>query len=266
MTHSAEDAVAMISSYVPRRCGIATFAHDLASALCEYVYRRPLADASAVAVVAMDDQPVGYDYGPEVLLRINQHRRAAYRNAADEINDSKVQTVLLQHEYGLFGGDWGDYLFELLDRLEKPLVTTLHTILTEPNPNQLRVLQRLCQRSDRVVVMADKAREILRTVYSVPEESVCLIPHGVPDVALGDTEPFKRRFRLEGHPMILTFGLLSPNKSIETVLQALGKVVPDFPELVYVVLGITHPSVKREAGESYRISLERMVVELGIQK
>lgn len=266
MSELSHNVIAMLGSYVPRRCGIATFSHDLATAITEYVYQRPLSQVRDVVMIAMDDQPEGYDYGPEVVVRINQHRREDYRNAAEVVNNSKVNVVSLQHEYGLFGGDCGEYLFELLDRLEVPLVPTLHTILTEPSAKQLEVLRRICSLSSFVAVMAEKARQILADVYDVPEDKVRLIPHGVPDVPFGDTEPFKARFKLSGRPTILTFGLLSPGKSIEVVLDALAKVVPDFPDLAYIVLGVTHPGVKREAGESYRISLERRAVELGIEK
>ena len=266
MSELPHNVIAMIGSYVPRRCGIATFSHDLATAITEHVFQRPLSQVRDVVMIAMDDQAESYDYGPEVVVRINQHRREDYRNAAEVINNSKVNVVSLQHEYGLFGGDHGDYLFELLDRLEVPLVPTLHTILTQPSSRQLEVLRRICKQSSYVVVMADKARQILRDVYDVQEGKIRLIHHGVPDVPLGDTEPFKTRFNLSGRPTILTFGLLSPGKSIEVVLDALAKVVPDHPDLAYVVLGVTHPGVKRESGESYRISLERRAVELGIEK
>lgn len=266
MLGPTRDVVAMVGSYVPRRCGIAVFTNDLATALSQHVYDRPLADAESVMITAMDDGQEGFAYGPEVALRINQHRREDYRRAAETLNDSRVTVVSLQHEYGLFGGEEGDYLLEFLDRLEKPVVSTLHTILTEPSPKQREVLSHLCRRSALIVVMAEKARQILREVYDVPDEKIRMIPHGVPDVPFCETEPFKSRFNLQGRPTILSFGLLSPSKSIEVILGALAKVVPEYSTLVYIVLGVTHPSVKRESGESYRISLERRAVELGIEK
>ncbi len=256
----------MIGSYVPRRCGIATFSHDLASALARTATGRPLADGSTVQIVAMNDRDAGYAYDREVVLQVHQHRRDDYRNAADVLSTSRLDAVSLQHEYGLFGGDCGDFLFELLNRLRKPLVPTLHTILSEPSEQQRRVLHRICDRSSRVVVMAERAKELLRTVYEVPNEKIRLIFHGVPDIPFGDTAPFKERFGLAGRTVILSFGLLGPGKSIETMLDALGKVVPEFPELAYVVLGVTHPGVIRESGELYRLSLERRAVELGIEE
>ncbi len=256
----------MIGSYVPRQCGIATFTRDLARALAEHVHRETLREEGSISIVALNDHNGDYAYGPEVLTEIAQHRREAYRNAAEVLNASKIEAVSLQHEYGLFGGQDGDYVFELLDRLRKPVVTTLHTILSEPTAGQRDVLQRICELSSGVVVMADRAVQMLRDIYGVPPERVWKIHHGVPDVPYGDTEPFKSRFDLSGRPTILTFGLLGPGKGIEVMLEALAQVVPDHPDLAYIVLGVTHPGEKRAAGESYRISLESLAVKLGIQR
>ncbi|MHC4697281.1 MAG: glycosyltransferase family 4 protein [Planctomycetota bacterium] len=214
----------------------------------------------------MTDHQNKYSYGPEVKVEINQYRREDYRNAAEILNSSRTDVVNLQHEYGLYGGEAGAYVLELLDRLQKPLVTTLHTILSEPSGPQREVLQRIAGRSSTLVVMAERAKVLLQDVYDIPLDRVRLIHHGVPDVPFGETEPFKERFGLSGRPTILTFGLLSPNKSIETMLNALGKVVPDHPDVAYIILGVTHPSVRRESGEAYRLSLERRAVELGIQR
>ena len=266
MIFSRRISVAFLGSYVPRRCGIATFGHDLAVALTEHVDSRPLGVSERVQYIAMNDRDGTYDYGPEVVAQIGQHRKEDYRNAAELLNTSKIDVVSLQHEYGLFGGDCGEYLFDLLDRLRKPLVATLHTVLTAPSERQRDVLRRICGRSDTVVVMAERARALLDEVYGVPGDRVKLIPHGVPDVPLGDTEPFKERFGLSGRPTILTFGLLSPNKGVELMLEALAKVVPDCREVAYVVLGVTHPGVVRESGESYRMSLESLALKLGIHK
>ena len=225
-----------------------------------------MTDGRSVQVVAMNDQETGYPYGNEVTLQIHQHRREDYRNAAEVLNNGKADAVLLQHEYGLFGGECGDYLLDLLDRLRKPVISTLHSVLSEPTLKQRSVMSRVCERSDLVVVMANRATMILNEIYGVPLEKLKLIPHGVPDVPFGPTERFKERFGLGGRTMILTFGLLGPGKSIETVLDALAKVVPNHPDVAYVVLGITHPGVRRDSGELYRLSLERKAVELGIQR
>lgn len=258
--------IAMIGSYVPRRCGIATFTNHLAGAISREACGLELSTGNGVQIVAMTDREGEYQYGPEVAFEIHQHRKEEYRNAAEIINTSRVDAVSLQHEYGLFGGPCGDYLFEFLDRLRKPIISTLHTVLTEPDPEQRDVMKRVCQRSETVIVMANRARMILNEIYEVPADRIRMIHHGVPDVPLGDTEPFKERFGLSGRPVILTFGLLSPGKGIETMLDAVAKVVPEYPEIAYIVLGVTHPDVRRESGEQYRLSLERRAVDLGIQK
>ncbi len=266
MPENATPRIAMIGSYVPRRCGIATFTRDVAAAVAGACQRSGQRDGHPVPIVAMNDRDHEYQYGPEVVVEVHQQRREEYRNAADVLNTARIDAVSLQHEYGLFGGDCGEYLFELLDRLRRPLVSTLHSILSEPTPKQREVLSRLCEQSSAVVVMANRARMILTEVYDVPTDRIRLIPHGVPDVPFGDTEPWKERFGLSGRTMILTFGLLGPGKGIETSLEALSRVVEAHPDVAYVILGVTHPSIKRESGELYRLSLERKAVELGIQK
>lgn len=266
MSTTSRTSVALIGSYVPRRCGIATFTHHLASAIAERIYDQPLESTERVRIVAVNDQDDLYNYGPEVAFEIGQHRKYDYRNAADFLNDSKFDTISLQHEYGLFGGEAGVYLLELLERLKKPVVSTLHTVLAEPNDSQRDVLRRICDCSATLVVMAERARAILNDCYGIPKERIRLIHHGVPDVAFGSTETSKERFGLAGKPTILTFGLLSPNKGIEVMLDALAKIVPDHPEVVFTVLGATHPQVKRDSGESYRLSLESRALERGIQK
>lgn len=266
MNANSNGPVAMISSYVPRRCGIATFANNLATALAGSVYDAALSIGGPVRIVAVSDHEENYQYGPEVEFEIRQHRKDDYRNAADFLNDSKVTAVNLQHEYGLFGGDSGAYLLEFLKRLKKPVVSTLHTVLAEPTDGQRDVLARICERSHTLVVMAERARTILNDLYSVPRDRIRLIHHGAPDMPFGDTEPFKERFDVAGRPMILTFGLLSPSKGIEVMLDALAEVVPDHPDVAYIVLGATHPHIQRDSGESYRMSLESRALERGIQK
>jgi glycosyltransferase involved in cell wall biosynthesis len=263
---ASRTSVALIGSYVPRRCGIATFTHHLASAIAERVYDQPLEATDRVRIVAVNDQDDVYSYGPEVAFEIGQHRKYDYRNAADFLNDSKFETISLQHEYGLFGGEAGVYLLELLERLKKPVVSTLHTVLAEPNHSQREVLQRIRDCSAALVVLAERARALLNERYDVPQERIRFIHHGVPDLPFGNREALKERFGTAGKPAILTFGLLSPNKGIEVMLDALARIVPDHPDVVFTVLGATHPHVKRDSGESYRLSLERRVLELGIQK
>ena len=203
-------SVALIGSYVPRRCGIATFTHHLASAIAERIYDQPLESTERVRIVAVNDQDDVYHYGPEVAFEIGQHRKYDYRNAADFLNDSKFDTISLQHEYGLFGGEAGVYLLELLERVKKPIVSTLHTVLAEPNDSQRQVLKRICDCSTTLVVMAERARAILSDCYDVQQERIRFIHHGVPDLAFGNTEKLKERFGTAGRPTILTFGLLNP--------------------------------------------------------
>lgn len=258
--------IAFIGSYLPRRCGIATFTKDLATAVAEAVGGPDLGEGGPINIVAMTDGDEEYRYGPEVTVEIQQQRLDSYRDAADVINNSKVEVLCLQHEYGLFGGKDGSHLLELLSRVRKPVVTTLHTILSEPTDSQRDVLRRICDRSSQVIVMADRAKSILTSTFGVDADRIRLIPHGVPDVPFGDTAPFKNRFHLSGRPVILTFGLLSPSKGIELMLDALAKIVPNHPDVAYIVLGVTHPGVQRESGELYRLSLENQAVDLGIQK
>lgn len=265
MTETSHSRIAMIASYVPRQCGIATFTNDLAGALALDVYHKPLENGKSVRVVAMNDRDAKYAYPSEVMVEIGQHHKEDYRTAAEVLNDSKIDVVCVQHEYGLFGGPEGEYLLEVLTRLRKPVVSTLHTVLSEPNPKQLEVLRHVCRRSSAVVVMAERARMLLEARYEVDPQKIRMIPHGVPDVPYTDTAPFKDRFGLTGRPTILTFGLLGPGKGIETMLDALTKVVSVHPDVAYIVLGVTHPAIRRETGELYRLSLERRAVERGIE-
>jgi glycosyltransferase involved in cell wall biosynthesis len=263
---TSRTSVALIGSYVPRRCGIATFTHNLASAIAERIYDQPLQSTSRVRIVAVNDQDDAYNYDADVAFEISQHRKHDYRNAADYLNDSKFETISLQHEFGLFGGDAGAYVLELLERVKKPVVSTLHTVLAEPNDGQREVFTRICECSAALVVMAERARSILTDCYDVPDARIRVIHHGVPDVPFGDREALKVRFGTVGKPTILTFGLLSPNKGIEIMLDALAQIVPDHPDAVFTILGATHPHVKRDAGETYRLALESRVLEHGIQK
>ncbi|MCY2926800.1 MAG: glycosyltransferase family 4 protein, partial [Planctomycetota bacterium] len=247
---------AIVSSYVPRRCGIATFAKDLRDALSAEIGERQ------AFVVAMDDLPEGYEYPPEVRFQIPDHSQEEYRTAADMLNINQVDVTVIQHEFGIYGGDDGSYLLDLIRRLRMPVMTTLHTVLHNPTPGQKAVMRDVVRYSDRLVVMTGKAAEILREVYQAPAERIALIPHGIPDVAFADPAAFKERYGLEGRLVLLTFGLLSPGKGIEVVLRGLPEVVRRHPEVTYVVLGATHPSLLRHEGDAYRDSLERMVEEL----
>jgi len=250
--------VALVSSYVPRRCGIATFAKDLRDAMAS-----DLGDRQVFAV-AMDDLPEGYEYSQEVRFQIPDQVQEAYRTAADMLNINQVDITVVQHEFGIYGGQDGSYLLDLVRRLRMPVVTTLHTVLRKPSPGQKAVLRDLIRNSDRIVVMTGKAGQILRDVYDAAPEKIVCIPHGIPDVPFVPPSSFKDRYGLEGRLVLLTFGLLSPDKGVEVMLRAIPRIIEAHPEVTYVVLGATHPSLLRQEGDAYRDSLERMVEELGL--
>lgn len=243
--------VALIGDFVPRRCGIATFTHDLAEAL--------RSAGLQVDVVAMSDQP-GYEYPQDVVFEIDQDDPSAYVAAARYLNQSGYGIVCVQHEYGIFGGQAGRHLLLLLRELNMPIVTTLHTVLTHPTPDQKAVMDELIQLSQRVVVMTERARGILRDVHGVDGEDVTVIPHGIPDLPDDDPETIKASYGLAGRPVVATFGLLSPDKGIEYVIEAMATV----PDAVYVIAGQTHPHIRRQSGESYRESLAVRAKALGV--
>jgi glycosyltransferase involved in cell wall biosynthesis len=244
-------SIALIGNYSPRQCGIATFTTDLREAL---VAQAPDADCWAVVV---NDTPQGYDYPPAVRFEINQKSLADYRRATDYLNINQVDVVCVQHEFGIFGGEHGRYVLELIEHLRMPVIATLHTVLGAPEPGQRAVIERLAARCDRLVVMSERAIALLGEVYGVPREKIALIPHGVPDLPFVDPNYYKDQFGVQGRKVILTFGLLSPNKGIETMIEALPEIVARHPDTVYVILGATHPHVRRREGEAYRLALQR---------
>ena len=248
----------MIGTYPPRLCGIAAFTGDLCDAL----------DAGCPEVtcfaVAVNDTPTGYVYPPRVRFEIEEGDVSSYRRAAEFLNINDVDVVCVQHEYGIFGGPAGSHLLAMLRDLRMPVVTTPHTILREPDPLQRRVLEELVQCSDRLVVMSQRAADFLRELYGAPEAKIDIIPHGIPDVPFVDPYLYKGRLGLEGRQVLLTFGLLSPNRGIEYVIQALPAILARYPNVVYIILGATHPHVRRREGESYRLSLERLTQAGGV--
>lgn len=217
-------------------------------------------------VVSVNDLAGGYDYPAEVRFEIAEQNLLSYLRAADFLNITGVDLVCVEHEFGIFGGPAGSHLLALLRELRMPIVTTLHTILHEPNPEQRRVMHELIQLSTRLVVMAERGRDFLREVYQVPAARIDLIPHGIPDMPFADPNYFKDEFGVAGKHVLLTFGLLSPNKGIEHALRALPNIIREFPNFVYIVLGQTHPNLLRNEGEAYRMTLERLAKDLGVQK
>ena len=251
--------VAFIGNHPPRMCGIATFTDSLYRAVSK---DDPNLEAF---VVAMTETGAKYEYPREVLFDIREDMIGDYVQAAEFLNSADVDVVSLQHEYGIFGGDAGNNILKLLSRLEIPIVTTLHTVLTEPTPMQRTVMDQLVRRSAKIVVMAEKGRELLPSVHDVPAQMIEVIPHGIPDFPFLDSTCGKDKLGLKGKTVILTFGLLSPNKGVETMIDAMPRIIGACPNAVYVVLGATHPNLLRHQGDTYRDNLTARVRELGLE-
>jgi glycosyltransferase involved in cell wall biosynthesis len=250
--------IAFVGNYLPRECGIATFTTDLCTALAaEYGEGRLFA-------IPVNDPDSSYDYPQQVRLELTQEDVASYERAADFLNFNSNDLVCLQHEYGIYGGAAGRYILALLRRLKMPLVTTLHTVLRQPDANQRIVLEEIAQLSDRLIVMSELAAELLREVYAVPAGKIDVIPHGVPEMSFMDPNYYKDKFGTEGKSVLLTFGLLSPNKGIENVIRALPAILARHPNVTYIVSGVTHPHIRRHEGERYRESLQALAAELGV--
>ncbi|PXA83857.1 glycosyl transferase family 1 [Nostoc sp. 3335mG] len=252
--------IALIGNNPPRLCGIATFTRDV---------RNGLLDAFpniAIDVYAMNDRGMRYDYPSEVVCSIDQDDLASYARAAHRINASGADVVSVQHEYGIFGGAAGAYLLKLLDRVTAPVVVTLHTVLEQPSPEQRAVIEALARRAATLIVMAEKGRRILQEVHGIAEDRIAVVPHGAPDRAIGDGEAMKRRFGCDGRRVLLTFGLLSPNKGIETMIRAMPAIAARHPDVLYVVLGATHPHLVAHEGEAYRERLVALAEELGVAR
>jgi glycosyltransferase involved in cell wall biosynthesis len=251
--------IAVVGNYLPRHCGIATFTTDLCDALhAEY-------GTTELLALPVNDSEEGYDYPARVRFELSEENLASYRQAADFLNFSNVDLVCLQHEYGIFGGRAGGHILELLRRLRMPFVTTLHTVLREPNPDQRAVMEEIATLSDRLIVMSQQSVEILQEVFKVPAEKIDLIPHGIPDLPFTDPSFYKDAFGTEGKEVLLTFGLLSPNKGIENVIRALPKILSRHSNVVYMVSGVTHPHILRREGDKYRDFLQNLAKELGVE-
>ena len=248
----------MIGGYVPRRCGIATFTTDLAESLAAE------APESHIWAVAMNDLPGGYPYPKRVHFEVSEERRGDYWLAAEFLNMNEIELACLQHEYGIFGGVAGALILDLIGQLRMPVVTTLHTVLREPSPEQLRVTSEIARLSAKLVVMSSKAAGFLRDIYEVPKEKIAFVHHGIPDLPFADPNYHKDRFGVEGRIVAATFGLLSPNKGIEHMIRALPEIVRSHPDFMYLVLGVTHPNVRKKEGERYRTSLQRLAQNLGV--
>ncbi|MFN9629183.1 MAG: glycosyltransferase family 4 protein, partial [Cyanobacteriota bacterium] len=216
-------------------------------------------------VLSVTDPGFRYDYPDVVRFELPERSFSSYQRAADFINLSHTDVLCIQHEFGIYGGPAGGHLLNLMRRLRLPVVTTLHTVLEDPTAEQRRVMEELVQQSDALVVMSERGQRILGSTYQVPPGKVHLIPHGIPDLPFVDPNFYKDQYSVAGRPMMLTFGLLSPGKGIEYGIQALPGILARHPDLVYVILGATHPNLVRAEGETYRLSLERLAQSLGVE-
>jgi glycosyltransferase involved in cell wall biosynthesis len=252
--------VAFVGNYLPRKCGIATFTTDLCDAIhAEY-------SATDLLALPMNDTEEGYSYPERVRFELSENNLTSYMQAADFLNFSNIDLVCLQHEYGIFGGPAGSNILELLRRLHMPVVTTLHTVLRDPDPDQRAVMTEIATLSDRLIVMSRQSAEILEETFHVPAEKIDLIPHGIPDLPFTDPNFYKDIFGTEGKTVLLTFGLLSPNKGLENVIQALPAILKRHPNVVYMISGVTHPHILRNEGDVYRNELIKMAKDLGVEK
>src|SRR6202162_5580127 len=250
--------VAFVGNYLPRHCGIATFTTDLCDAIhAEY-------SATELLALPVNDTEEGYSYPARVRFELSEDNLASYRQAADFLNFSNIDLVCLQHEYGIFGGRAGGHILELLRHLQMPFVTTLHTVLRDPTSDQRAVMGEIATLSDRLIVMSQHSAEILQEVFRVPIDKIDLIPHGIPDLPFTDPNFYKDGFGTEGKEVLLTFGLLSPTKGIENVIQDLPGILSRHSNVVYIVSGVTHPHILRREGDKYRVYLQDLARDLGV--
>jgi glycosyltransferase involved in cell wall biosynthesis len=256
---SLPSRIAVIGNYLPRQCGIATFTTDLCSAIsAEYGTARLLA-------LPVNDTEQGYDYPARVRWSLTQDEVKSYEDAAEFLNFNNIDMVCLQHEYGIFGGPAGSHILHLMRALKMPVVTTLHTVLREPNPDQRMVMAEIAELSDRLIVMSQLSSQFLQESFKVPGSKIDMVPHGVPDLPFLDPNFYKDRFGVEGKAVLLTFGLLSPNKGIENVIQALPQILAKHTNVAYIVAGATHPHILRREGDRYRESLQALAKEVGVE-
>src|SRR5580698_173625 len=256
---SLPSRIAVIGNYLPRQCGIATFTTDLCTAIsAEY------GNARLLALPVNDTEP-GYDYPARVRWSLAQDDVRSYEDAAEFLNFNNIDMVCLQHEYGIFGGPAGSHILHLLRGLKMPVVTTPHTVLREPNPDQRMVMAEIAELSDRLIVMSQLSSQFLQESFKVPGSKIDMVPHGVPDLPFLDPNFYKDRFGVEGKAVLLTFGLLSPNKGIENVIQALPQILSKHTNVAYIVAGATHPHVLRREGDHYREYLQALAREVGVE-
>jgi glycosyltransferase involved in cell wall biosynthesis len=252
--------VAIVGNHLPRQCGIATFTTDLSDAItAEY-------GAAGLSVVAVNDPHSSYAYPARVRFQIAEDDISSYRVTAKVLNARGVDLVYLQHEYGIYGGQAGSYVLQLLKYLNMPVVTTLHTVLREPDAGQRWVMQEITRRSDRLIVMSEYSSRVLQSVFRVPAEKIDLIPHGIPDLPFVEPEVYKEKLAVAKKLVLLTFGLLSPNKGFESVIRALPRILARHKDVVYIIAGATHPHVRAREGDRYRDQLQALARQLGVER
>lgn len=251
-------AILNLGTYPPRQCGIATFSMDLCSSLRLH--------GNEIKVMAISDEKYKYAYGNEVVFELEQHKKAEYIRAAAAINaDPSIHLVVIQHEYGIYGGNEGEYLLDLVNLLYKPFILVTHTVLPNPKKQHRDVLHSLAQRAAAIVCMTGKSAELLIGLYEVPVHRIHRIAHGVPEFKKEDSSVLKKGLGYDGRQIICTFGLIGPGKGLELGIQAVSELVSDHPEIQYLILGRTHPMLLQTEGERYRSMLEGMVKDLGIE-
>jgi len=255
--------LAYISTYPPRECGIATFNHNLLQAIG--YDKKSISDESYVVAMTDADQLHEYKYPSEVKFIIRQENQKDYIRGADYINTSLADAVILEHEFGIYGGSDGVYVLPLIARLQKPLITILHTILKDPSFMQLTIIREIAKYSAKVVVMSQRAVGFLTSIYDIPLDKIQLIEHGVPDLEPKDDNPINLSTAFKNRKVLFTFGLIGRNKGLETVISALPKIVEKHPDVMYVILGTTHPGVIKSSGEEYRDSLKKLARKLKVE-
>jgi len=252
--------IAVVGNHLPRQCGIATFTTDLCNAIAaEY-------KSSELSVVAVNDPLSPYGYPARVRFEITEGDISSYRAAANYLNSRDIDVVCLQHEYGIYGGKAGSHVLELLKHLRMPVVTTLHTVLREPDDDQRNVLQEIAARSERLVVMSEHSSRFLQEIFAVSEEKIDLIPHGIPDLPIATPKVRKIALGSKRKTVLLTFGLLSPNKGFENVIHALPSILSRHRDVVYIIAGATHPHVRLCEGDQYRFQLQALAKKLGVEE
>lgn len=249
--------IAFLSTYPPRECGLATFTQDLISQMSK------IHEARLIKVIAVSNESLRYD--DKVIMELEQNDRSSYKKTASRLNNSNIELLVIEHEFGIYGGEYGEYLLDLVENLKIPFVTTLHTVLPEPNEKQRHIVNVLGQKGKKIITMARNSVELLINVYGIDPSKIEVINHGVPFVSMKSREELKEEHGLGNRTIISTFGLLGPGKGLEYGVEAIAKVAEDHKDVLYFILGQTHPSIIKESGESYRSALIKMIRKLGIE-